>query len=213
MKLFFDFFPVALFYAAFQYARSNKELAAQKATEWFGFMVSGGVVGANEAPTVLATVVVVLAICAQIVWLLARRKTVSKVLWLSLLAATIFGGMTVWFHDPAFIKWKFSIVYWLMGISFWVSARFFAKNPIKALIGESIELPELAWNRLNFAWSLFFISMGTLNLLVAYTFSENVWFNFKLFGSMGLTLLFALAQGVYLSRHMKPQSSDDGGSI
>jgi len=213
MKLFFDFFPVALFYAAFQYARSNKELAAQKATEWFGFMVSGGVVGANEAPTVLATVVVVLAICAQIVWLLARRKTVSKVLWLSLLAATIFGGMTVWFHDPAFIKWKFSIVYWLMGISFWVSARFFAKNPIKALIGESIELPELAWNRLNFAWSLFFISMGTLNLLVAYTFSENVWFNFKLFGSMGLTLLFALAQGVYLSRHMKPQSSDGGGSI
>ncbi|MEN3112951.1 septation protein A [Uliginosibacterium paludis] len=212
MKLFFDFFPVALFYATFQYARANAEYAALKATEWFGFMVSGGVVGPREAPTVLATVVVVLAIAAQIVWLVARKKEVSKVLWFSLLAAIVFGGMTVWFHDPAFIKWKFSIVYWLMGFSFLVSARFFGKNPIRALLGESIELPGKAWNTLNTAWALFFIGMGALNLVVAYNFSENAWFNFKLFGSMGLTLLFALAQGVYLSRHMKPQSPDDGNS-
>lgn len=208
MKLFFDFFPVALFYAAFQYARANKELAAQKATEWFGFMVSGGVVGPNEAPTVLATVVVVLAIAAQIIWLLLRRKEISKVLWFSLVAATVFGGMTVWFHDPAFIKWKFSIVYWLMGVSFWISARFFRKNPIKALLAENVDLPETGWDRLNLAWSLFFIAMGFLNIVIAYHFSENVWFNFKLFGSMGLTLLFALAQGVYLARHMKPDASD-----
>lgn len=208
MKLFFDFFPLALFYAAFQYARSNKELAAQKATEWFGFMVSGGVVGPNEAPTVLATVVVVLAIAAQILWLLTRRQEVSKILWFSLAAAVVFGGATVWFHDPAFIKWKFSIVYWLMGASFLISAHFFRKNPIQALIGEGLSLHETAWHRLNLAWVLFFLFMGALNLMIAYNFSENVWFNFKLFGSMGLTLAFALAQGIYLSRYMKSDSGD-----
>lgn len=212
MKLFFDFFPVALFYATFQYARANAALAAQKASDWFGFMVSGGIVGPREAPTVLATIVVVIAIALQIVWLLARGKEISKVLWISLASAIVFGGTTVWFHDPAFIKWKFSIVYWLMGISFLISARFFNKNPIQALMGESIDLPAAAWSKLNAAWAAFFICMGALNLVVAYNFSENVWFNFKLFGSMGLTLLFALAQGVYLSRHMKPQSSDDGSS-
>lgn len=206
MKILFDFFPVALFYAAFQYARANKELAAQKATEWFGFMVSGGVVGPAEAPTVLATVVVVLAIAAQIGWLLAKRQPVSKILWISLAAAFVFGGATVWFHNPAFIKWKFSLVYWLMGISFFISARFFRKNPIQALIGDGLSLNETAWNRLNLAWIGFFISMGCLNLVIAYNFSENFWFNFKLFGSMGLTLLFALAQGIYLSRFMKDES-------
>ncbi|MDQ7988611.1 MAG: septation protein A [Candidatus Dactylopiibacterium sp.] len=204
MKLFFDFFPVALFYAAFQFARANKELAADKATQWFGFMVSGGVVGPGEAPTVLATVVVVLAIALQILWLALRRQPITKVLWISLAAAIVFGGATVWFHDPAFIKWKFSIVYWLMGVSFWISARFFRKNPIQALLGENISLPAQAWSRLNMAWVVFFLAMGVLNLFIAYHFSENVWFNFKLFGSFGLTLVFALAQGFYLTRHMKP---------
>lgn len=213
MKLFFDFFPVALFYAAFQYARANKELAAQKATEWFGFMVSGGVVGPAEAPTVLATVVVVLAIAAQIAWLLLKRQPVSKILWISLGAAFVFGGATVWFHNPAFIKWKFSIVYWLMGASFLISAHFFRKNPIKALIGEGLSLPETAWLRLNLAWVLFFLGMGILNLFIASNFSENVWFNFKLFGSMGLTLLFALAQGIYLSRHMKNETTENKTSV
>lgn len=207
MKLFFDFFPVALFYATFQLARANKEMAARKATEWLGFMVSGGVVGPAEAPTVLATIVVVLAIFLQIVCLLLSRKPIGKVLWISLAAAVVFGGMTVWFHDPAFIKWKFSIVYWLMGVGFWTSAQFFGSNPIRSLLGESVDLPEPKWFQLNLAWSLFFVAMGCLNLFVAHAFSEAAWYNFKLFGSIGLTLLFALAQGVYLSRYMKPQSS------
>ncbi len=207
MKLFFDFFPVALFYAAFQYARANAELAAEKATAWFGFMVSGGVVSPTEAPTILATVVVVFAIGAQILWLLARRQAVSTVLWISLGAALVFGGATVWFHDPAFIKWKFSIVYWLMGAGFWLSAQFFGKNLIRALIGEGLTLPDPVWHGLNLAWVGFFLAMGALNLIVAYSFSENAWFNFKLFGSMGLTLLFALAQGLYLARHLKTGSA------
>lgn len=209
MKLFFDFFPVALFYAAFQYARANAELAAEKATAWFGFMVSGGVVGPTEAPTILATVVVVLAIAAQIVWLLARRKPVSTILWISLGAAFVFGGATVWFHDPAFIKWKFSIVYWLMGASFWVSAQLFGKNLIRALINEELALSEAGWRSLNLAWVGFFLAMGVLNLMVAYNFSENVWFNFKLFGSMALTLLFALGQGLYISLHMKTDKTEN----
>ncbi|KAF7600331.1 MAG: septation protein A [Candidatus Dactylopiibacterium carminicum] len=211
MKLFFDLFPVALFYATFQYARANAELAAAKATAWFGFIVSGGVVGPKEAPTILATVVVVLAIAAQIAWLLARRKPVSAILWVSLAAAAVFGEATVWFHDPAFIKWKFSLVYWLMGISFWVSAQFFGKNLIKALMAESLALPDTGWRSLNLAWIAFFLFMGALNLLVAYNFSENVWFNFKMFGSMGLMLLFVLGQGLYLSRYLKQEATDNQG--
>lgn len=210
MKQFFDFLPIALFYATFQLARHYKELAAQKASEWLGFMVSGGSVGPNEAPTVLATVVVVLAIAAQVVWLLARGKRIGTILWVTLGAAVIFGGATVWFHNPAFIKWKFSIVYWLMATGFLLSQRLFGKNLLRAMISGGIKLSESGWNGLNLAWALYFYFMGTLNIFIAYAFSENFWFNFKLFGSLGLTLLFALAQGLYLARHMEntPSAND-----
>ncbi|GAB2884430.1 septation protein A [Uliginosibacterium flavum] len=207
MKLLFDFFPVAFFYAAFQFAKHNKELAAQKASEWFGFMVSGGVVGPNEAPTVIATVVVVVAIMGQIVWLWARGKKIGTMSWITLGAALVFGGATVWFHNPAFIKWKFSIVYWLMATAFWLSPRLFGKNLLQAMIGDGVKLSDKGWHGLNLAWVGFFYFMGILNLVVAYNFSENTWFNFKLFGSMGLTLLFALAQALYLARHMKSETS------
>lgn len=63
------------------------------------------------------------------------------------------------------------------------------------------------WRRLNWAWVAFFAVMGSLNLWVAYTFSTNIWVNFKLFGSIGLMLLFTLAQGLYLSRHLPDEPS------
>ena len=207
MKQFFDFFPVALFYATFQIANHYKEQAAQKASEWLGFMVSGGAVGPAEAPTVLATVVVVLAIVAQIAYLLVRRKPISTILWVTLGAAVVFGGATVWFHDPLLIKWKFSVLYWLMGIGLLVSYFGFGKNTIQKLVGDNISLPAPIWARLNFAWAGFFLFIGTLNIFIAYHFSENTWYNFKLFGSFGLFLLFGIAQAVVLSRYIEEEPS------
>lgn len=206
MKQFFDFFPIALFYATFQIARHFKEQAAQKASEWLGFMVSGGTVGPMEAPTVLATVVVVLAIVAQILFLLARRKPISTLLWVTLGAAVVFGGVTVWFHDPLVIKWKFSVIDWLMAAGLLVSYYGFGKNAIQKLVGENLRLPDPIWVKLNLAWVGFFVFLGTLNIFIAYNFSENVWYNFKFFGSLGLMLLFAIGQAVVLSRYIEEET-------
>src|ERR1700712_3987124 len=113
MKFLFDLLPVILFYGAFKYSQAHREWAAQLATNALGFMVSGGVVGPQEAPTILATVVVVSAIALQVLWLKARNKPVPKLLLAGLLLAVVFGGLTIWFHSPTFIKWKFSIFYWV----------------------------------------------------------------------------------------------------
>jgi len=64
---------------------------------------------------------------------------------------------------------------------------------------------------LNFAWIAFFALMGLLNLYVAYSYDTATWVNFKLFGGMGLMLVFTLAQGVYLTRHMKPEEAGRDG--
>ena len=208
MKILFDFLPILLFFGTFKYAEAEKDWAARFASEHFGFLVSGGVVGTTEAPVLLATMVVIVATLAQIAFLLARGKKIDLMLWISLGLVVVLGGATVWFHNETFIKWKPSVLYWAMGASFWVSQTFFHKNLLQTLIGNQLELPPSVWQRLNFAWIAFFALMGLLNLYVAYSFSTSAWVNFKLFGGMGLMLVFTLAQGVYLSRHIKPDAAE-----
>jgi intracellular septation protein len=203
MKLLFDFLPILLFFGAFKYAEGQKDWAAQFATEHLGFVVSGGIVGPNEAPVLLATVVVIVATLAQIGWLVARGRKVDMMLWVSLGLVVVLGGATIWFHSETFIKWKPSVLYWVMGLGFWISRAVFRKNLLQTLMGEQLHLPAAVWQRLNFAWIAFFGLMGLANIYVAYTFSTATWVNFKLFGGIGLMLLFTLAQGLYLSRYLQ----------
>ena len=103
-------------------------------------------------------------------------------------------------------------------IAFLASPLFHGKTLTERMMGQVVAMPSHAWRQLNLAWALFFITMGLLNLYVAFNFSEDAWVNFKLFGMMGLTFLFVLAQGFFLARYMEetnqplPQpSADDKG--
>ena len=205
MKLLLDFLPILLFFASFKYAEGHKDWAADFATEHFGGLVSGGVVGAAEAPVLLATVVVIVATLAQVLWLKLTRRKVDTMLWISLVLVVGLGGLTIWFHNETFIKWKPSLLYWAMGTAFWISPLLFGKNLLKALMGEQLNLPAKVWHRLNFAWVAFFAGMGLLNIWVAYSFDTATWVNFKLFGGMGLMLAFTVAQGLVLSRYLKEE--------
>ena len=142
---------------------------------------------------------------AQIGWLLARRKKVDTMLWVSLGARHVLGGLTVWFHNETFIKWKPTVLYWVMGCALWLSQAVWRKNLLQLLLGEQLQLPPAVWRTLNLTWIAFFTVLGLLNLYVAYSYSTATWVNFKVFGTTGLMLLFTLVQGLYLSRHMKPE--------
>jgi intracellular septation protein len=204
MKILFDFLPIALFFGMFKYAEGHKDWAASTATEWLGFMVSGGVVGPSEAPVLLATVVVIIATLAQILWLKARGKKVDTMLWVSLALVTVLGGATIYFHSENFIKWKPTVLYWVMGTALLVGQLVFKKNGIKSLMGAQMTLPDTIWRVVNLSWVGFFAVMGILNLWVAFTFPTATWVNFKLFGGLGLMVVFVLAQAVYLNKYVKP---------
>ena len=210
MKIFFDFLPLILFFGTFKYAEGHADWAARFASEHFGFIVSGGVVGVEEAPVLLATLVVIVATVLQVALLLLRGKRVDMMLWVTFVLVVVLGGATIWFHNATFIKWKPSVLYWVMGLAFWLSQTVFRKNLLQTMIGEQLDLPPLVWQRLNFAWVGFFGMLGLLNLYVAYSFSTSVWASFKAFGVTGMILLFMLAQGLYLARHMRP--ADDAAT-
>lgn len=202
MKILFDLLPVILFFVAYKIAGGNQAFAHELASRWLGDGIA-----VTQAPILLATAVAILATIAQIGWVWMRHRKVDTMLWISLGIIVVFGGATLFFHNPTFIKWKPTALYWLFGGTLTVSAVIFRRNLIRKMLEAQVRLPEPVWGRLNFAWAGFFILMGFLNLYVAYTFSEETWVNFKLFGGLGLMLLFVLGQGFYLSRHIQEETT------
>ncbi len=119
-------------------------------------------------------------------------------LWISVAIILVFGSLTIWLHDEMFIKWKPTILYWVFALIL-VFGMLTGRNFIKSLLGKQLELPAPAWRKLLLSWIGFFSVVGVLNLIVAYTCSTDFWVNFKLFGLMGLTLLFTLGIGFYIA--------------
>jgi len=151
----------------------------------------------------LATAVAIIATVAQILYLLSRGKKVDAMLWVSLGVITFFGGATIYFHNETFIKWKPTVLYWVFGAALLLSQLVLDKNLIRLMMEKQIALPHAVWQRLSFAWSMFFVAMGVLNLYVAYNFTTPTWVNFKLFGFTGLMLAFVFVQSLFLSKYVR----------
>ena len=200
MKLFFDLFPVLLFFATFKYSENHPEFAAG----WLATLL-GLAVDLKLAPILLATLVVMLATIAQIVWTRLRHGKVDRILWISLALVMVMGGLTLAFQNEAFIKWKLTLLDWVFAAGMTFSALVLKKNAIKAMLGEQLKLPEFIWTRLNYAWIVFFAGTGLLNLYIAYNFSTDTWVNFKVFGTMGLMLVFMVVQGAMIWKYIEEE--------
>ncbi|MEY3095371.1 MAG: septation protein A [Burkholderiaceae bacterium] len=152
----------------------------------------------------VATAVAIVASALLMGWMRIRGLPIDKMQWLSLGLIVVFGGATLLLQDERFIKLKPSLLYGLFGLGLLIPQLFMGTRLIEKLLADKVQLPEAAWARLNAAWGLFFLFMAGLNLYVAAAFSTDTWVDFKLFGTIGLMLLFVLAQGVYISR-FQPQ--------
>lgn len=199
MKFLFDLLPVIFFFAAYKLAKGEPDSALALAHHWLGNTIS-----AAQAPILIATAVAILATAGQVLWIMARGKKVDIMLWVSLGIISLFGGATLLFHDPTFIKWKPTVLYWLFATVLLVASVFMNRNLIRTMMQAQVELPNPVWTRLNGAWIGFFTLMGFVNLYVAYSYSEEAWVNFKLYGFTGMMLVFVLAQAVWMSRHLEP---------
>ncbi len=179
MKFLFDIFPVILFFAAFKL---------------YGIYV--------------ATAVAIIATVAQIGWVWLKHRKIDNMQWISLALIVVFGGATLLLRDETFIKWKPTVLYWLFGVVLSVSALAFKKNLIRAMMEKQVTAPDPVWGKLLAGWIGFFAVMGVLNLYVAYTYDTDIWVNFKLFGGIGLMILFVIAQAMVLAPHMKEREGE-----
>ncbi len=178
MKLLFDFLPILLFFAAYKLA-----------------------------DIYVATAVLIVVTLAQVGWTWLRQRRVEKLPLFTAGLVLVLGSATLIFHDPIFVKWKPTVVNWLFSFAFLGSCFIGKKTLLERMISNQLELPTPIWVKLTFAWATFFFTLGVVNLYVAFTFDENTWVNFKLFGMLGLTLIFVLAQAAYMSHHLKNDDS------
>jgi intracellular septation protein len=174
MKILFDFFPILFFFIAYKFA---------------GIYI--------------ATYVAIGIAVLQLLYQYIRTKKLDQLQVVTLVLLVLLGGATIWLHDEIFIKWKPSIINWILGFVF-LWSEFFSKKPlIQHLMESHISLPLFIWRRLNLIWAGFFTVMGFVNLYVIYHFPTDVWVNFKLFGMLGLTIAFVIVQSVYLAKHIR----------
>lgn len=138
-----------------------------------------------------------------IIWLIERK--LDKTQWGTWVGVVAFGGLTLALGDDTYIKWKAPVLDWLFALVFLGSQLFTSQSLIERLMGKVITLPKEIWNRLNLSWVLFFAATGFANLYVVFR-HPAFWVDFKVFGSLGLTLLFMVGQTIYLMRHIPPEA-------
>ena len=187
VKLFFDFLPIVLFFIAYKLGGGTYLLDGQS------YDIKG---------IYVATAVMIVATICQNAYSWFRHRKLEKSHLITLVMVVTLGGATLWLQDPNFIMWKPTVVNWLFAAAFLGAQLFTKQSLLERMMSEHLQLPEFVWSRLNFAWILFFILSGVANLYVAFNFDEATWVSFKLFGLLGLTFLFIIAQSVYLSRHI-----------
>jgi len=186
VKQFIDFIPLLLFFIVYKISPQAVDIMGHS------FMV-GGIFSATAM--LIASSIVVYGI------LYVRQGKLEKSQWLTLAACLVFGSLTLAFHSETFLKWKAPVVNWLFALIFAGSHFIGDRLLIQRIMGHALTLPQAIWVKLNIAWIVFFLFCGAANLYVAFTY-QDFWVDFKVFGSLGMTLIFLIGQGIFLARHI-----------
>ena len=209
MKLLYDLFPVILFFVTYHQADAlvNTPLGQLVDTSQSEAIVA----------TIFATSIAIIASFIQVSGYWLKHRRFEKMHLISLGLISVLGGITIFFGDPAFIQWKPTLLNWVFAAVFLGSQYIGEKSLVQRMMGGQIQLPEPVWARLNLSWVIFFILSGAANLYVAFYYGldqdektrMDFWVNFKLFGLMGLTFVFVIAQGFYLAKYMSDKTEED----
>lgn len=147
------------------------------------------------------------ALALAVSWALTRR--LAMVPLISAVFVASFGGLTLWLQSDLFIKVKVTLINALFG-AILLGGLAFGRIYLKLVMGEALKLPEAAWRTLTLRWGVFFFCLAALNEIVWRNVSTDAWVNFKVFGLLPITLVFALANAPFMAKHAaedEPKSS------
>jgi intracellular septation protein len=202
MKQLFDFLPILLFFILYKFYLDLPDDLILGINAWVPLMDLTP--GQSSDAIYLATLAAIVVTLIQVGLAAIIVKKVEKMPLITLVLLVVFGGATLALKDPAFIQWKPTAINWLFALVF-LGSHVIGKKPlIQRMMGHA-----RVWVQLNLAWIGFFVVSGIANMIVApeidpfgLQFSEDTWVDFKLFGLMGMTIAFVIAQAFFLARYM-----------
>jgi intracellular septation protein len=208
MKQLLDFLPIVLFFIIYKFFLDLPDGLITAVNSLLPFMALTP--GNSSDAIYLATLVAIVATIIQVAISATILKKVEKMPLITLALLVIFGGATLLLKNPLFIQWKPTAINWLFGFGFLISQFIGSKPLVQRMMGQAITINEQkVWMKLNLSWVLFFALSGLANVIVApaidpfnLNFTESTWVDFKLFGLMGMTIVFVIAQAFYLARFM-----------
>ncbi len=180
MKFLFDLLPVILFFVGFKL---------------YGIFA--------------ATAIAIATTLAMIIYAKIRHGKIEKMLLINGAVISVLGGITLLLQDKTYIMWKPTVLYWLLAAVLLVSNLFFNKNFIQQMMGKMMQAPTAIWTKLNWAWVIFLVGLGFLNLYVAFNYTEDAWVNFKLFGVTGMMFVFVILQTFALRKYLIEPTEQD----
>ena len=187
MKQFIDYIPLVVFFSIWAMDERVVTIAGLQHEV-------GGIFSAAEFLLVISVIVY------GSLYLIQKR--LDKFQWITLVAVVLFCIPTIIFRNTDFLKWKAPIVNWIFA-SIFLGSRFIGDKPaIEHMMGHAVNAPTELWLRLNTIWIYYFIVLGAINLTVAFTLSEALWIQFKVFGNLILTFTFVLGQMPMLAKYI-----------
>ncbi|MDA1371184.1 MAG: septation protein IspZ [Proteobacteria bacterium] len=197
MKQFIDYIPLLVFFSIWAMDERVVSIAGYERSV-------GGIFSAAEFLLVASILVY------GTMFLVQRR--LDKFQWITLIAVVLFCTPTIIFRNTDFLKWKAPIVNWIFA-SIFLASRFFGDKPaIEHMMGHAVKAPKELWQRLNTIWIYYFVALGTINLIVAFTLSEALWIQFKVFGNLILTFAFVIGQMPLLAKYMEVEEEESSES-
>ena len=194
MKQLLEFLPLVLFFGTYQL--SGETLTLGDWTHTFDGIFSATAV-------LMASSVLVWVISSLII-----KANDKRLMWMAL-AVLVFGSATLILRDQRFIQWKPTVFNWGLAVVFLGSQFFGEKNLLQRFMGQQLSLPQRAWGHLNALWIGNFTLVGALNIVVAYRFEEAFWVSYKLYSSVGFTLLLMVLSILLVMPHLKDADSSD----
>lgn len=180
MHILFDFIPIALFFIFFKLY-----------------------------DIYVATAVAMLTTILQIAYMWFRNKQVEKAPIITLVVILILGGATLFFHNELFIKWKPTVIYWALSLIF-IGSNILNKGSMsQRMLAEQISVSNDKWQIIDKMVVVFFLFLGSLNIYIAYSYNTEVWVNFKLFGTLAITLLFCVGISCYIAKNAQTIESQN----
>lgn len=156
-----------------------------------------------------ATGSLIVAAFVQIFYYKFKKEKIPAKQWIIFSLIVVFGGLTIYLQNDAFLKWKVTIINAFFAAALLVSNTFFKKNIIKEFLSESLSLPENIWSRLNLAWALFFLFCSGLNYYIAFNYALDTWINFKVFGLTGLMFIFSITSILFLYKYLPIEEDEN----